>query len=67
MSRLARTLTYALAGACLALLLGKGLRIATGLSCTCFLGDPLVALRYGALGGVFFSFIYRPNLFATEP
>jgi len=63
MPRLLRTLTYAAVGAVAAMLLGRLLQLGTGLACTCFLGDPLVALEYGALGGVFFSFIYRPDLF----
>lgn len=67
MSRFIRAVGYGAAGALIALLLGQALRAVTGMACTCFLGDPWVALRYGVLGGVFFSFIYRPNLFATEP
>jgi hypothetical protein len=61
-----RALGYAAVGAATATLLGKALQLATGLECACFLGDTLVALRYGALGGVFFSLIYRPDLFARD-
>jgi hypothetical protein len=64
--RLLRPLSYAVVGAAAAVLLGRALQLVTGLACTCFLGDPLVAVRYGALGGAFFAFIYRPDLFARR-
>lgn len=66
MQRLIRILRYAVIGASSAVLLGKLLQLITGLGCNCFLGNSLVAVTYGALGGAFFAFIYRPDLFAQQ-
>lgn len=61
--RALRVALYALVGASLAIILGWLVSRATGLACSCWLTNPVVALKAGAVGGAFFAFIYDPALF----
>lgn len=61
-----RTLGYAAVGAVLAVVVGRLVVSASGVSCHCWLGNLGVGLRAGALGGAFFAFIYDPRLFADS-
>lgn len=65
-TRLLRPALYAVAGAIIAVVLGRIVVAVTGVSCHCWLGNPVVGLRSGAVGGAFFAFIYNPNLFSRD-
>lgn len=66
MKRVLRAVAYTLVGAATTYLLGKLALAATGLHCHCFWNDPIVALKTGAVGGLFFSFIHQPKLFHEQ-